>query len=239
NRPDAEAADTYREFCGRARSVTVRDTLSRENLEQVGITNVGVCPDVAWGSQLPSARRLDHYDIGISVRATSLLDLDATVETLVDFVLEGRSVLIIPFQSPAPLGTDDHRLHVELQERVRARVNERAPGLLPIVDIVAPDTDVEHRLMAIRACAAYITMRFHGLVAGLRYGIRTTSWCFPDDVKFKALAELLERPSLRIHRIQDARVALEPAPPSTGPLELKGKEALTSLRDQVLPAAHA
>ncbi|MGE4054111.1 MAG: polysaccharide pyruvyl transferase family protein [Vicinamibacterales bacterium] len=242
----AREAETYRRFCTAARSVTVRDERSRAALEAIGVQGVRVRPDIAWAGRLPSCQSRLRYDLGISVRPARHYDRDATVQFLRERALEGMSVLAIPLQAVAPAVTNDHDLHVELRDAVRSSLPDRPLSVRrafrrwrgeysdAICDVVAPDADLEHRLAAIRACDAYLTMRFHGWIAGLRQAVRSVAWCLPASVKFRALAEALETPTVRVHDLSEAQTALRAPSPPIQDLENRSRESLRELRDEIL-----
>lgn len=194
-----EARRQYADFLRHpnVRGIAARDHESAAAIQEIAGDGVSVqtVEDICWAGLMPQDRMLpigqDRPWIGLSVRPCygmlhghEHLDFIAAANRL------GYGVLLLPLQSPAPRSIEDHSMHQDLWYRAHREIGDCACE-------IAPDClYLSQRFALIRQLAGYVTMRYHGWIAGLRQRIPTVALSPTQDRKFRTLAATLGDASL-------------------------------------------
>ncbi len=239
-----EQLDLYRAFFALCQGVWARDEASLQWCLACGADAHRV-EDIAWGADLPRARvrvplALDRKVFGLSIRPLPRYASELCTQQLVglchDMWEMGYQTLLLPLQCPALPTVEDYTMHADLQARINATCGT-------IAHVAPPGLDNEHRIALIGACDIYGTMRFHGLLAGLRYGVRSRAIITPRDNKFLRLEEELEATLCGSTFTEWAAALMQPDSPLLPARVLRKKETsrtqLEQFRELVLARLEA
>jgi len=251
-----KSIDAYKRLFDNAEGIYLRDPRSVDIMQRrLGITASEVMY-ITWGGPLPDSGKYIKNDftygnpttqhlypwMGLSIRPESFVVTQFMhIVDLVNAAYRsmGLRTLCIPLHPTDMADLGDCRLHELLATLVNTTGGRlaRAPNY---IQMFPQNAYLDQRMGAISRCNVYVTTRYHGAIAALRYRVPVVVLADPNSVKFNTLEAAVGCPILAANAEDLCSMVISVLhngqPPGAAVASIEGRAVaeLTAFKDKVM-----